>query len=131
MTRAEVNALREKIRSFAKLEYGWDSYRAIPIAQASIDRACAFIEGLLINIPHVAAPGAFPAAQGGVMLEWLGAVPRGLTITFEPWSRTGWGSWDIACASDDPAFLNLISGCISTMHAIQSATQAKVSAPSE
>lgn len=52
--------LREKLESFTRLQEGWDTYGAAPIAALPIALA-----RLLIEPPHLV-----PTSKGGVQLEW-------------------------------------------------------------
>ena len=62
-------AIRRKIRAFADLKPGWDSYDGKPITPAAIEAAIKFLE----------AVQPVPCSDGGIRLEW----PK-LVIEFGP-----------------------------------------------
>lgn len=66
----------ERIRSFATLGHGWDSYIAKPITPEAIAAAIRFVHASPSELPP---PKAFPMTNGGIGFTWL-ATPDGRII---------------------------------------------------
>ncbi len=64
---SQFSHLKERIRNFAKLPAGWDSYDAPPISSAAIENCLAFIEKL--ESTSLYPDWVEPTCDGGIMLE--------------------------------------------------------------
>lgn len=54
------DAIREKIRSFDKLQVGWDSYGASPVPTAVVHKTLAFLESIEV----------IPTARESIQIEF-------------------------------------------------------------
>jgi len=57
-----------RIRQLAKLQPGWDSYRAVAVGVRDVENALAFM--LRVLRPDTPAPSVVALPRGGVQLEW-------------------------------------------------------------
>jgi len=65
---ARVAPCIRRLSEVAQLEFGWNSYRARPIAWSAI---LATLKVLLGNLPENAPlPQIVPTVRGGIQLEW-------------------------------------------------------------
>jgi hypothetical protein len=60
-----------QIDDLARLEFGWDGYRAVAISNASIIEAKRFV-GMIAapSAPSMSAPAVVPTVDGHIQFEW-------------------------------------------------------------
>jgi hypothetical protein len=62
------DTVTRQIDELARLEFGWDGYRAVAISGAVIIEAKRFIAD--IAVPSIPAPAVVPTTDGHVQFEW-------------------------------------------------------------
>lgn len=68
------NSIIERLKKFATLEAGWDSYDAKPIRWSTIIRAIQFFSNVLYVVSNenkdIVPPFIAPLSDGGIQFEW-------------------------------------------------------------
>lgn len=75
-----MDALLEKLSTFASLKQNWDSYGSPPISRGAIEQARAFLEFEIQKgmIPTYRKVNVYPTCAGNVGIEWK---ENGIDIT--------------------------------------------------